>query len=368
METKTRIYRRSELYDQVWTEPIRKLAPRYGVSDVALAKMCRRLGIPLPGVGHWTKVACGHHIERPSLPPATSEQPEEVVVEYSEPRVRAGIDSGPIPVVTVVDQLRNPHPLVLKTQTLVKASGKDPDGRFYVRSRGGLDAIVGPSSLSRALKIMDAILNYLEKSGYEVGVAKARPFSTYVAIRNRRVAFQLREGVLRTKRPPTEKDPYPYPAFDSQPNGTFTLEIKEYLDGERKVWRDGERRLLEEQLGSFIVGLNRAAAYLEAQHERFVEAERERQAEQVRREELETRRREEQRRVDELMQQLSSWQKSEALRAFVAATQAAALERDGPIQEGSALDNWIKWALSVADRFDPLQSLKTTGGDSTEAA
>lgn len=35
------IYDRSILYEEVWEEPMRDVAKRYGVSDVALAKTCR---------------------------------------------------------------------------------------------------------------------------------------------------------------------------------------------------------------------------------------------------------------------------------------------------------------------------------------
>ena len=41
-------YDRDVLYEQVWAEPVRDLAKRYGVSDAALAKACRRLSVPLP--------------------------------------------------------------------------------------------------------------------------------------------------------------------------------------------------------------------------------------------------------------------------------------------------------------------------------
>jgi hypothetical protein len=45
-------YRRQDLYDQVWTEPIHEVAKRYGISDVALAKICKKLDIracdPIP--------------------------------------------------------------------------------------------------------------------------------------------------------------------------------------------------------------------------------------------------------------------------------------------------------------------------------
>lgn len=45
------VYRRDELYEKVWSKPVRQVATEYGCSDVALAKMCRRLGVPVPGRG-----------------------------------------------------------------------------------------------------------------------------------------------------------------------------------------------------------------------------------------------------------------------------------------------------------------------------
>ncbi|MCC6586724.1 MAG: hypothetical protein IT168_08540 [Bryobacterales bacterium] len=60
---------REKLYEQIWSQPIGKLAPEYGVSDVALAKTCRKLLIPLPGRGYWSKAAVGKRLKtRPPLP------------------------------------------------------------------------------------------------------------------------------------------------------------------------------------------------------------------------------------------------------------------------------------------------------------
>src|SRR6266852_6005575 len=59
---------RQELYEKVWQFPLRKLAAEYNISDVGLAKICHKLKIPLPGLGHWTKIGCGHTITRPALP------------------------------------------------------------------------------------------------------------------------------------------------------------------------------------------------------------------------------------------------------------------------------------------------------------
>jgi len=42
-QAKTVELTREELYEQVWTVPMQRLAERYGISDVALAKTCRKL-------------------------------------------------------------------------------------------------------------------------------------------------------------------------------------------------------------------------------------------------------------------------------------------------------------------------------------
>jgi hypothetical protein len=42
---------REELYARVWATPITKLAAEFGVSDVALAKTCRRKQVPTSAAG-----------------------------------------------------------------------------------------------------------------------------------------------------------------------------------------------------------------------------------------------------------------------------------------------------------------------------
>ena len=44
---------RQELYDLVWTEPLRSLSARFGISDVALRKTCARAQVPTPERGYW---------------------------------------------------------------------------------------------------------------------------------------------------------------------------------------------------------------------------------------------------------------------------------------------------------------------------
>jgi hypothetical protein len=63
-------YDRERLYQEVWAEPTQKVASQYGISDVALAKVCRQLQIPKPSRGYWAKRASGQPVpSRPKLPP-----------------------------------------------------------------------------------------------------------------------------------------------------------------------------------------------------------------------------------------------------------------------------------------------------------
>lgn len=59
---------RQELYDLVWSEPMRNLAPRFGISDVALKKTCLRAGLPTPERGYWALKEAGKKTFQPPLP------------------------------------------------------------------------------------------------------------------------------------------------------------------------------------------------------------------------------------------------------------------------------------------------------------
>ena len=61
-------YNREKIYEEIWSEPIQHVAKRYGISDVGLAKVCKKLNIPRPGRGYWAIKAAGKTLpRRPSL-------------------------------------------------------------------------------------------------------------------------------------------------------------------------------------------------------------------------------------------------------------------------------------------------------------
>lgn len=63
---------RTELYQKVWVAPMTSVAKEFGLSAAGLTNACRRHNIPVPAVGHWTRIEVGHKITPPPLIPELS--------------------------------------------------------------------------------------------------------------------------------------------------------------------------------------------------------------------------------------------------------------------------------------------------------
>ena len=57
-----------QLYDLVWSKAVRDVAQDFGMSDVALAKRCRAVRVPIPPRGYWARVAAGQKPRKTPLP------------------------------------------------------------------------------------------------------------------------------------------------------------------------------------------------------------------------------------------------------------------------------------------------------------
>lgn len=61
-------FSRKQLYDLVWKEPIQALAPKFGLSDRGLAKLCERHAVPTPPRGYWARKQAGQKVAKVPLP------------------------------------------------------------------------------------------------------------------------------------------------------------------------------------------------------------------------------------------------------------------------------------------------------------
>ena len=59
---------RAVLFYLVWARPVTKVAADFGLSDVALHKICKKHRVPTPGRGYWAKLAAGKPVRRARLP------------------------------------------------------------------------------------------------------------------------------------------------------------------------------------------------------------------------------------------------------------------------------------------------------------
>lgn len=71
---------RAEFFKRVWSTPASQLAEIWGVSDTAIRKACRRVGVPTPGRGFWQKIHAGRRVPKPRLPKPRRGQAETIVV------------------------------------------------------------------------------------------------------------------------------------------------------------------------------------------------------------------------------------------------------------------------------------------------
>jgi len=179
-------YDRDELYRKVWERPLLKVAQEYGVSAVALGKACSKLLVPVPGRGHWAKLAHGHTgVRKMPLPKL-----DKVPVVFRSSRVRQKEATAPAqtdPEFAAIDQLlsfgalKAPpvdasagwHVLVRRTASRLRSRRRKSErGILLPNKPGGLDVKVTVERLERALVIMSQLLAVLERQGFTVEVTE----------------------------------------------------------------------------------------------------------------------------------------------------------------------------------------------------
>ena len=367
---------RKTLYDQVWSEAMVRLAKRYGVSDVWLAKICRKHRIPRPPRGYWAKKEFGKAPPQTPLPDADNDCDIELRDPNQErvaaPAVRSETEmelaeelrkGSPV---AVADTLRGSNRLVTLANQELQDAETDEHGLIIPPEGGALDIRASKSSLRRSLLIMDALLKALEQRGYRLS-----PGPT-VHMLGVDLTFRISE-TLRVKRVQSEEHdlhgPYAFghSRFDQQrvPSGDLVLQIdrrgRYWGLGWRRTWRDAPGRRLEDQLSKCIAGMLKFAARKksrEMEEEREVQARREeerrRQEEAARRAEIRRQFKAERARVASLMHEARDWQRSKTLREYIEARKNKCIAERGSIEPGGESAQWLDWATQQADRLDPL--------------
>lgn len=358
---------REELYKLVWSKPITELAKEFGMSDVGLAKVCKKLNVPRPYRGYWQLVAAGRKLTIPKLPPTQKGEPTETVLspdsyrvnfKPKDPGVVDSIEAERLPEnrIRVGESLDNPHRLVRNTQILLRKGKPDESGRLHywnvTDNRPRLSVRVSKDTMPRALLIMDALIKALEARGCKVEAEDG----TICRIGETPVPFHLWERVRRTERVLTEKEkekPWWYKSYEFIPTGELVFTLDEFCV-DRKNWTDGKKKKLEDKLNNIVAGLFAAAEQLRLREIERKEEEARRAEAARKRAELEHQLRIQEERGKQLDFFVDSWIRSKNLRQFLKECEdALRLQNEDRIPSN---EYWLGWSRAYADHIDPIQN------------
>jgi hypothetical protein len=351
---------RAQLYREVWDTPVQTVAARYGISGVGLAKLLKRHRVPVPGRGYWQLVRARRKPRKPPLPPLRVGETDQIAI-YGRPAGLAGGSATSIPRVEpipVPDDLASPHRLVAAAWKSLRHGKTDEHGVLLPRTRPRLDIRVTDAVLERALRIMDGLVKALDARGCPVEVGQADKVATTTVVDGERLTFRLEEYLRQIENPERKgtvpQRAYWLPRYTLVASGVLRLRIDglEYM-GVRRLWQDAKVKRLEQYLGSFVVGLQAAAAALKARREQQAQAERERQAQYQRWLEEERARELEAARAKELDRQVANWERAIKVRGYLRAVERAGVVYLPEEVCISSLPEWVQWAAGYAERLGP---------------
>ena len=373
---------REELYEAVWSEPIHQLSKALGISDVGLAKVCRKLNVPVPGRGYWAKSRATRKLLRVSLPGLEVGQPTEHRITQAhcgeterwtrETLQRLAGEGVAVPTLGADTIDLELHPILAQYRGMLEQAGLNA-----VRLRATQPCLainVSPSLLERALKIFRNLFSAFEKHGYQVevlppdsgqssyGYRAAKLSRTAVKILGVKVAFELGEdyNTVRVPIPPPPRnrrpmayEEMPMPEYRNEGTGQLKLTITEpYARGIRVSWKDGIRIRIEDHLDAIMLS---AVALAERAHRDRLEQERLQKNAQEARALAAAKAAEEKKLTQHLFDldsRIRDCQQAEQVRAFL---QKAKLRRAGSGEQAipsSELKAWFDWAESLADALE----------------
>lgn len=346
---------RKELYNLVWAQPLSRLAKRYKISDNGLRKICKRMNIPIPAMGHWQKIQYGKEVIITKLPVKYEGKDEITLGEKGEGDIN--VDSPIVQQLRLIQTIENTKDLSLKVpdrlsskpDKLIRSTMDYYDVvRRYYRSNHGshpdrinvLNIQVQEESRPRAIRLLDTIIKVLRSRKHDV---IADHFTTYAKIGDEHVKFRLRER----QRTSETKDKWGGRIYESTGEFVFVIDIRSY---HRKEVMDG-REPIENKVSEII-------AILELEGERMkierIESEirRKKWEEQQRIErELKERQEKEVHAFKKLFLQGIRLHQTNILRNYIQTVEANAV-KNGTISE--EFKTWMNWAEKKVSWYDPL--------------
>ena len=269
---------RQDLYERVWSTPMTKLAKEFDISDVGLAKACRKNGIPTPPVGYWAKKAHGKAPARPPLPPSdvTEVVLEPALFRSTTPAPKRAATLPSIPPIQVQPPARPVSelelaPITAATHAALTKRKANEHGFVASDAPNTFHCSLSPATVERAVKILDALERGLKAAGIQIKQDRETR-RVVLATEGEQVGIALVEGYSRKdtvhvdpKYSWSKKHVYTY-TFD----GRLQLKLEGNYDG-RKSWGDGSRERLENKLLEVVAGVTAAGLAIRARKDYWAE-------------------------------------------------------------------------------------------------
>ena len=400
---------RSALYELVWSKPVRDVAADFGISDVALAKRCRALKIPLPPRGYWARVAAGQKPRRPSLPSFSADRPRGSTPSYVttrspdgtpalEPTIRfdperaaekTRIDDTDLPAVTVPASTDLSNSLAIVRRTARHYRHPYRANLQFTRGEAHgpiLRLNVSPETLERSLLFADTFLQAAASYGWHPIPPKepeppdprhyygrppepekrTGPDFADLDVDGKRIEFLIEERHELHELPPTSADlakqkKYPYlrleKRYETIWSGRLRLKrpSRRYPYGvDAKSWYETAHRTIDSLIPKILADFRAVAGRMKEVDERLERERREKERQQRLRKELAERREANQKFIHELERQAGAWNRAQLLRRYLRAAKRT-VDADGfSVKVDDREFEFISWAEHYVSQMDPL--------------
>jgi hypothetical protein len=356
---------RQELYDQIWKKPLSQVASELGISDVWLAKTCRRHQIPVPYRGFWARRESGQTPPVTRLPTHPEGARNRIVfrkrffeppkVPDSSPELTAALqrEGDYAPFDSVPERIGRSHSVVAEARAAYTGAYVTRYGHLDRKHvKGVLDLLVSRAQLGRALRLAQGIAAGAERRGYTFHDGD-QWHGAGMMVRGQKIDFSIEET---SRQLPVEKQAVPPKTIKAalwpnrvereyQPTGRLALKIQMYnRTAIKTIWRDKADDLVEKHLPEFFGSALRLSFELEVR-------ERERKAEQAKWENERRIQSELQTAAKELEELATKFERHARLTRLVAAMDERKLVMTLPVGNHPS---WRDWVTDYLRRNDPL--------------
>jgi hypothetical protein len=374
---------RQQLYDLVWSTPMRTLAAQFGISDVGLKKTCYRAVIPTPDRGHWAKKEAGKKTFQVALPLRAPGMSDEVVIargqnywpsEVTEKELLELVPAGPeFPepleavrerIAAVVGRVSTPHKVTrwhpLIEPLFAEDERRREQQRVTVYQMSWQQPLYDSPLERRRLRILNALF-------FAVARMNGKPLIGSHDPRSPRVNFYAQHVGITLEPPVQPRRGHTNQSGASDTTLVFSILESSWSKEKRRTWQDDESGKLETQLTEIAIELvlcaerqyregalrqyewrvKRKAELEEKERERQIEAERAEKARQLRIEQA---------RINRLLKDAAEFHQANQIRHYVEALRS--VHTVNAVASSEEFDKWSEWALAQADRIDPAKNKK----------